>query len=269
MRRVEISGTPPAEWVVKAEELTRKLRGAPDEVTRVEIIEKNKDVWTDAQIRDWLLQQFHNKCWYSEARESVSSIHVDHYRPKNAIRDEVTRKNSEGYWWLAFEWSNYRICGQLLNVKKGALFPITEGKRATHDDPRSLELEAPSLIDPTTDHARLISYEKQDGGDCLAVVSAGSTHAMDLQRAEWTIQNLGLNKRPRLNQNRCLVWDRCLREIQDYQIDGPYAVRLALQHKAKKNLQEMVSYSAEFSSVAEACLRKHAPEPLIASVFGR
>ena len=36
---------------------------------------------------------------------------------------------------------------------------------------------------------------------------------------------------------------------------------------AKKKLKEMVTYKAEFSSVAEACIRKHAPWPLVASVF--
>jgi hypothetical protein len=270
MRRVEINGAPPADWVVEADELTRKLRAAVTEEAREAIIEKHKGVWTDERIRDWLLQQFHNKCWYSESRESVSSIHVDHYRPKNAIRDEVTRKNSEGYWWLAFEWTNYRICGQLLNVKKGALFPIIEGRRATHDEPLSLQLEAPTLIDPTTDQTRLISYEKQDGGDCLAIVAAGTTHAADRLRAEWTIQNLGLNKRPRLNQHRCFVWDQCLQKIQEYLVEGKaYVLRQLLQEEARKALQEMVSYKAEFSSVAEACLRKHGPPSLIAAVFGR
>ena len=29
----------------------------------------------------------------------------------------------------------------------------------------------------------------------------------------------------------------------------------------------MIAYEAEFSSVSEACIRKNAPEPLIAAVF--
>ena len=34
-----------------------------------------------------------------------------------------------------------------------------------------------------------------------------------------------------------------------------------------KKLKEMVAYTAEFSSVSEACIRKRAPEALMASVF--
>ena len=36
---------------------------------------------------------------------------------------------------------------------------------------------------------------------------------------------------------------------------------------AKIEIKEMVKYEAEFSSVVEACVRKNAPEPLIAAVF--
>ena len=35
----------------------------------------------------------------------------------------------------------------------------------------------------------------------------------------------------------------------------------------EKRLKEMVAYTAEFSSVAEACIRKHAPSSVVASVF--
>ena len=80
------------------------------------------------RIRNWLLEQFHNKCWYTEAQDAVSSFHVDHFRPKTRALD-LEGNACEGYWWLAFEWTNYRISGQLINVKKKDLFPIVEGPR--------------------------------------------------------------------------------------------------------------------------------------------
>jgi hypothetical protein len=49
--------------------------------------------------------------------------------------------------------------------------------------------------------------------------------------------------------------------------EGPQVLRLVSQASAVKKLKEMVTYAAEFSSVAEACIRKHAPIPVIASVF--
>jgi len=123
MRKVIIRGTPPADWVAEAEAVTASLRAASEAAERKRIIKTHDSLWRDDRIRDWLFAQFYGKCWYSEARESVSSYHVDHFRPKGAIRDE----DGEGYWWLAFEWTNYRISGQLINTKKGDVFPIVGG----------------------------------------------------------------------------------------------------------------------------------------------
>lgn len=268
MRRVIITGTPPQDWVTDAQAVTKKLRKARSKTARDAIIEANEKLWRDDRIRDWLLGQFNNKCWYSEAMDSVSSIHVDHYRPKGRVKQEHGAKLEVGYWWLAFDWSNYRICGQLLNVKKWDLFPICEGVRCTPNNPVSLELEAPTLIDPLEDDTRLISYEKDEAG-CIAVV-AGDVGDLDIVRAEKTIEILGLNLRPRLNEKRNEFWDKCMMKITEYQhAQGPQALRRVLQASAMSTLKEMIAYSAEFSSVSEACIRKNAPEPLIAAVFAQ
>ncbi len=265
MRKVVIRGTPPQDWIDAAAAVTAQLRLATTPEDRQAIIEQRKTLWTDDRIRGWLLKQFANKCWYTEAQDAVSSIHVDHYRPKGRAKD-LDGSMCEGYWWLAFDWSNYRICGQLINVKKQDLFPITEGARATCDDGVSLQLEAPLVIDPKTEQSRLISYEKEDDS-CLAVASGGVSTA-DKNRADQTIDILGLNRRDRLTQKRTDFWDKCLQSIADYQgADGPQAIRWVIQAMALNRIKEMVAYTAEFSSVAEACVRKKGPEALVAQVF--
>jgi hypothetical protein len=266
MRRVKITGTPPPDWVAAAAAVTQKLREAADEYARNAIIDANSGLWIDDRIRNWLMAQFNNKCWYSEAQDSVSSIHVDHYRPKGRIKQALGADLEGGYWWLAFNWNNYRICGQLLNVKKGDLFPIIEGVRCTPDDPVSFQLEAPTLIDPLTDQTRLISYEKDEDG-CLAVVAEGIAER-DQTRAQASIDILGLNLRDRLNKKRNEFWDKCMLRIADYQqATGAQALRLVLQASAQNALKEMIAYESEFSSVSEACIRKNAPEPLLATIF--
>lgn len=266
MRRVFIKGTPPQDWIDDADAVTARLRAATTAIERTEIIKDQEHLWRDNRIRDWLLQQFANKCWYTEAYDSVSSVHVDHYRPKGRAKD-LDGNECEGYWWLAFNWKNYRICGQLINVKKGDVFPLAQGARASLD-PVSLELECPLIIDPITDQTRLVSYEKDEDA-CIAVVAAGVTGAEE-HRATNSIEVLGLNKRNSLNQKRADFWDRCRMAIADYEgAEGPQVLRLVRQVSAVKKLKEMVAYSAEFSSVAEACIRKHAPSPVVASVFER
>ncbi len=265
MRRIHISGAPPQDWVNEADAVTTLLRAETNADERANIIKRNEGLWRDDRIRNWLLHQFNNKCWYTEAQDSVSSIHVDHYRPKGRVID-LEGEECEGYWWLAFDWKNYRICGQLINVKKRDVFPIIEGARANVTDPVSLQLEAPLLIDPTTDQARLITYEKDEDA-CLAVPAACLTNMEEL-RAKSTIEVLGLNLRDRLNQKRALFWDNCRMAIADYQgANGPHVLQLVGQAAALKKLKAMVAYTAEFSSVVEACIRKNAPDPLIASIF--
>jgi hypothetical protein len=264
MRKVIIKGDPPQDWKAEAETVTTLLRAAP-EVNRAVLIEEYKHLWRDERIRQWLLDQFSNKCWYTEAYDSVSAPHVDHYRPKGRVTEGDGRQ-SAGYWWLAFVWTNYRICRQLINVKKRDVFPVVEGARANETDPVSLELEAPFLIDPISDQTRLISYEQDEGG-CIAVPAAGIAD-VDERRALSTIDILGLNRLMRLNRKRADFWNNCLTTIADYKsADGPLALRQVSQRLAKEKLRAMVAYEAEFSSVVEACIRKHAPEALAASVF--
>lgn len=164
----------------------------------------------------------------------------------------------EGCWWQAFAWRNYRTCGQLLNVKKRDLFPITEGERCKPHDEVSLRLEAPVLIDPLTDQARLISFEADEDG-CRAVPAFGSGE-QDRIRAEQTIEILGLNIRDQLNRKRKEKWDDCLRHISDYvsahRTFGAQSLKVVQQTTAKAELIRLRDYASEFSSVADACIKK-------------
>jgi|GEM_PF-1113076 len=231
------------------------------------IIEENEDLWTDDRIRTWLLNQFNNKCWYAEAQDSVSSIHVDHYRPKGQVADDLTGDTSGGYWWQAFRWSNYKMCGQLLNVKKRDVFPFADTARGTPDDPNSLDKECPILIDPCSEETRFVSFELENKDSCVAVL-AGDLQQDEADRADRTIKILGLNRLPRLNSKRAKFWSDCNMEIANYRgATGPQCLKLVAQAAARAKLKKMVAYGAEFSSVAEACIRKYAPEALKASVF--
>ncbi|MCY2967875.1 MAG: hypothetical protein NT069_30320 [Planctomycetota bacterium] len=233
------------------------------------IIESNEKLWKDDRIRNWMFALFNNKCWYSEAQESVSYYHVDHFRPKGRVSDDQTDLITDGYWWLAFNWTNYRISGGVLNSKKNDVFPYADMTRAVHNDPSSVAKECPILIDPVVEEeARLISYDWRDEETCIAVQAGGITPEQ-ASRVDRTIEILGLNRETRLNQKRAQLWEKCRLTIADYRgAQGATCFALVEQKNAKRKLKEMISYDAEFSSVAEACVRKTAPEPLLASVFG-
>jgi hypothetical protein len=268
MRRVVITGTPPQDWVDEADAITQQLIAAPNEAARKAILNTHEGFWRDDRIRSWLLSQFANKCWYTEAEESVSSIHVDHFRPKGRVTN-LDGTTEPGYWWLTFNWKNYVIAGQLINTKKKDYFPLVQGVRAAENCPEpSLKLEAALLINPLTDQTRLISFERDDDG-CIAVPAGGIDEAEEF-RATHSIDILGLNRLDRLNQKRGKCWDECMMEIANYKgakACGAQALTLLEREMAIVRLKAKIAYKAEFSSVAEACIRKKAPEPVVASVF--
>ena len=156
--RVPTDQLPPADWLAEAEAACVALAKAKTDAERDVIIEAKQKLWRDDRIRNWLLGLFHNKCWYTEAQEAVSAYHVDHYRPKGRVTDVGRVHPEPGYWWLAFRWDNYRICGQLINVKKNDVFPLVSGHRAMPGDTGSLRLEAPALLDPPRQSAKASRY---------------------------------------------------------------------------------------------------------------
>lgn len=269
MRKVIIpsDATPPEDWLEDAQAVTTALYAASTEDERKAIIKKNERLWKDDRVRKWLLELFHNKCWYTEAKESVSAIHVDHYRPKGRVTD-LEKKQRDGYWWLAFDWTNYRICGQLINVKKKDSFPLASALLATPDKTIPLEYEETVVIDPRTDDAYLISFEMDEDG-CIAVPISGANDYEE-QRVYMTIDVLGLNRLDRLNQNRADIWNECRESIADYDsaVSAPHPMKILQQAMAIIKLKKLIEYQREFSSVADACIRKTANEVVNAKVYG-
>ncbi|MES2831535.1 MAG: hypothetical protein V4695_06030 [Pseudomonadota bacterium] len=270
MRKVSIPDgqKPPQDWLDEAKCITDALAAARSGDERDVLIEQHARLWRDARIRNWLLSLFHNKCWYTEAQEAASAYHVDHYRPKGQVSDIGRITPESGYWWLAFDWQNYRICGQLINVKKSDVFPLLGGYRATCDDPGSLRLEAATLIDPTTDDARLVSFEMDEDG-CRALPMPGADEE-DSARVMATIEIIGLNRLDRLNQKRADVWRNCQEKLASYEaaVDEPPALKKLRRALIIDDLKKRVRYESELSSVAEACIRKLGSEVVKAQISG-
>src|SRR5215212_10273362 len=91
---------PPDDWLERAGSLTDRLKAAPDKASRNQIINENSTLW--GEIKEWLEGFSHGKCWFSEARDTCSYWHVEHFRPKKEAKDP----DRDGYWWLAFDFRN-------------------------------------------------------------------------------------------------------------------------------------------------------------------
>ncbi len=148
----------------------------------------------------------HGKCGYCESFVIGPCVgDVEHYRPKAEITEldddphtwgqelpglaNVTGRKprplcDQGYWWLAYEWSNYLLaCERCNRAWKGSLFPIR--------NPRSLppaegDLEGPLLLNP---------FEKERPAEHLRYDDLGQVEAARNSPLGFeTIRTVGLDR---------------------------------------------------------------------------
>lgn len=253
---------PPDDWCYKAEELTKKLNGLDSTEERKKLIDKNKDLWRE--LKTWLLQLSHDKCWYSEAKEIFSFYDIDHFRPKSCAK-QLDDTKREGYWWLAFDWRNYRISGNIGNRPhrgeddrvrgKRDYFPLKTGSSVAISPEYDLRDEIIYLLDPTDpDDPLLLTFDESGYPK-----PAASDETWGCKRAKVTIELLHLDYRPLVDERK-KIWTNCsllIREAQNSMGGQSEVISATEQEKVKnifKKLREMVSEKAELSSTARACL---------------
>lgn len=259
MRYINTNGrVPPEEWLVKARELTDQLKSLQNPEERKALIEGNKALWKE--LKSWLLEFSHGKCWYSEAKELVSDYHVDHFRPKNRAK-QLDGTEREGYWWLAFDWKNYRISGSVCNSPhigtegevhgKSDYFPIKDGSPIADSPDSAIEDEMIYLIDPidTTDPP-LLTFDESGKAK-----PAADEDTWEYERAKVTIKIMHLDY-PSLVDERHKIWNKCIMKINEAQnlMKKEGIIPHSRVKDIFKELREMSSPTAELSSTARACL---------------
>ena len=249
MIHIDISNKqPPADWLEKADEVTAELKAATD-IEKKEIIDKNRNLWTDPRIKDWLQDLSHDKCWYSEAKDIASYYHVDHFRPKNRSK-HLDGSDGEWYWWLAFEWRNYRISGARCNQKKSNYFPLKEGTHPCNPD-SDVNDEIFYLLDPTDpDDPLLLTFDESGKSNPTA-----DKNTWEYERAAETIKRLDLDYY-RLVDARKELWTRCIRlirEAESVMADTTVTSKMRLK-SIFEDLRDLSSPKSELSSTACACL---------------
>lgn len=118
---------------------------------RKEYMSKN-GIWS--QFKPILIKYYGEKCWYSECGLEGSFGDVDHFRPKNKSTDEKGNVIlADGYWWLAYDYLNYRLSCEKSNRRFGNggkkdVFPLKSG---TVPATQWNKNDTPILLDPCVD----------------------------------------------------------------------------------------------------------------------
>jgi hypothetical protein len=251
---------PDDKWLQKAQELTDRLKVASGKTERDEIISDNSKMW--GEIKEWLETFSHGKCWFSEARDTCSHWQVEHFRPKKEAKDP----DRDGYWWLAFDFRNYRLCGGIVNAKKGTFFPLMPGTLAASCPHDNCDDEAYLLIDPIRkDDVELITFSI--GGRAIPSECDG----WRWERADKSIMRYKLNDHPPLLRAREGIWLKCKQKMDELEglINDRREAEKAGKHSSARNerierlkcqLRDFTLPNSEFSSVACACLlQDHRP----------
>jgi uncharacterized protein (TIGR02646 family) len=227
-------------WEMQAElARTEAAAKASPEDCQAYIGSKSK-IWRDCKP---LLEKLSKgKCWYTEARDKVSYLEVDHYRPKKL------------YPWLAFDWNNFRLCGGKPNRKKTDEFPLEDESVRASNANADLGLERPLLLDPLSwGDAELLTFKADGEPTC-----ARPSDAVAVERVRASVAATELDSSI-LCEERREKWRKCERKLKklrdmvakNLQRRNVSAAEFSIE--LCRDLVDLFDDDAEFTSTAKAC----------------
>ena len=241
-------------------ELAAKVAGEDVVAARKAIItaefkkSKRQQIWKD--LAPYLGELLKYKCWYSESKNSGSDKDVEHFRPKGAVAEDPEH---EGYWWLAFDWRNYRYSCQWCNQRrvdrinetnggKWDHFPICSGSVRAYQEGDNHDDEDIELLDPVEwRDCKLLSF-RPDGKPTPAKPSG----TWEYTRAEVSIRFYHLDRKEFVDDRRLLA-RKVQRLVQQMEILRPQ-IRDSRMRKLfkeqEKELLRVINRESEYSAAA-------------------
>lgn len=265
MRHINIEhiSLPPT-WEDRAQQVLAQLTHA-DPVARKKLISDNSALW--GELKTALAALSHGKCWYCESKQIRSDNAVDHFRPKNRVAD---CEEHEGYWWLAFDWRNYRFSCTYCNSRrisentsggKGDRFPlideVTRALKWTDDCAK----EQPMLLDPAFSSDPELLWFYINGNPTPAI--SKDVDEIKHKRAKISIELYHLDEE-RLEEKRRALYHQLSRLVargNEALDDAAQAKDAMVRDRAKKRFADivrditaMLGEDAELSSEARIFL---------------
>lgn len=233
-----------------------------------------------AELRPMLKALSHGKCWYTEAPQQGTDVDVDHFRPKRRVAELAGGNNPHpGYWWLAFDPSNYRYSCIVANRRRRDLstgrvggkadaFPIQDEAQRANSPDADYDAEKPLLIDPCVDSdTRLIAYKADGEAMPRFPISETYKHA----KANKSIDLYSINhsdfvkaRLELLNQLERLCSDarRYFRRLEDGDADHERGYRRAIAE-----LSRLRSSTQPFSAFCSAMIERYRHEDYLFGLF--
>lgn len=248
---------------------------------RSELVNKYRDVW--AELKPELAKVMHGKCWYTESMQVGTDTDVDHFRPKNSVknaRKKGSKKKHTGYWWLAFKPENYRYSCIVANRLrrdvetnlvggKADEFPLWEEYERAWTPDDNCNDEQPLLIDPCNPaDVALITFI--ENGEAAARYKQ-EDKPKQFEKATKSIFLYHINHTDFVRE-RIKIRDNLNKHIEDAKryyarLDDGDANDDYIYGRSIEQLRQACNESAPFSSFAIAMLRPYRMDERLEGVF--
>lgn len=259
MRHISIpdNTNPPSRWVSLSSKRISALDLLTTQKERSAYLSKYNS-WSVLKV--WLAGISNQKCWYCEVDSLRAPCDVDHFRPKLDTTVFRTAIGHSGYYWLAYQWSNYRLscirCNRpekdkdILHGKANEFALRCETKRCK-DAGEGIADEEPTLLDPCCESDTLLLAYTLDG----EVKPAAEVGTWEYERASYTINVLGLNDF-RVPEDKKKRW-RALADFIEVIDKKGNSLPKKLQDSIMGRLKDHVDSGHEYSSFFRSVIGTH------------
>lgn len=267
---IDLFGNPPPQDLIdEGIQLTQELFALPAS-ERAKFIDDHDDYW--GKLKPYYSALSHGKCWYTEAKDIASAYHMDHFRPKKETKPLTrectisTTNSNEAYWWLAFDWTNYRFVASIPNSSKNSYFPLKPETCAAKTK-EELEDEWKGLLDPTDAYdVSLIAY----GTDGKVYPACADVNSWDALRVMLSVRVYNLNYISLVDarkevQQACKAKIEFIKKAQRDYAETRSTIYRDMLKKHVSELREMAKPTSELSAVARNYIRND-PEEFIRNI---
>lgn len=250
---IDLENNPPSqEWIDRADAITQQLIATQDDVARNTIIDNNQPLWNE--LKGHLSALSNNKCWYTESVNAAAHCHIDHFRPKKEVVDD-DGNTTTGYWWLAFDWLNYRFTGPAPNVRKKSYFQVIANRALQYGD--VYENEDILFLDP-------IDINDPDElaftNEGLVKPKSDDIQSQNFKKVNYSVKRLNLNAPTLIDvrkdkYNKAITLVKKIERLVAQQNQNFDISRKNTISGYMKELWEMCGRKSEFSAAVKYCLK--------------
>ena len=191
----------------------------------------NRSYYSDDDVKDALMEVLYGKCCYCEAKHGRGNLHVEHFRPREAVCQPPDGRNEyPGYYWLAYSWENLLLACPTCNRRKSSSFPLENPEQRARNHHDDLTKERGVLVNPAEenprDHVRFLA----DAPRPLTERGRQIISDLDLRRPDLTEARIRHIRLLRINIE--ILKARPAPNLQGFQQEAERTLQAALQRDA-------------------------------------